>query len=178
MFSCEFCEISKNTLSYRTPPVAASEMWCARAGKRKKRAFFVPFILLEGNSFKIFVLPQCILYWIHFQNIHTFTYQKTLLYTLFLFKIVLILQWILKIVNFADDTTIFLRDITYLNRTQVILKLNEDVSSSKNFAKAKPYGLEHIKIELINQEKWNDHDFQFMRSGLSAQLSIWRSRLN
>ena len=84
MFSCEFCEISKNALSYRTPPVAASEMWCAGARKRKKRAFFVPFILLEGNSFKIFVLPQCILYWIHFQNMHTFTYQKTLLHTLFL----------------------------------------------------------------------------------------------
>ena len=31
VFSCEFCEISKNTLSYRTPPVAASvfytSMW-------------------------------------------------------------------------------------------------------------------------------------------------------
>ena len=25
VFSCEFCEISKNTFSYRTPPVAASE---------------------------------------------------------------------------------------------------------------------------------------------------------
>ena len=25
MFSCEFCEISKNTFFYRTPPVAASE---------------------------------------------------------------------------------------------------------------------------------------------------------
>ena len=24
MFSCEFCEISKNTFSYRTPPMAAS----------------------------------------------------------------------------------------------------------------------------------------------------------
>ena len=26
VFSCEFCEISKNTFSYRTSPVAASEM--------------------------------------------------------------------------------------------------------------------------------------------------------
>ena len=26
VFSCEFCEISKNTFSYRTPPVAASEV--------------------------------------------------------------------------------------------------------------------------------------------------------
>ena len=24
MFSCEFCKISKNTFSYKTPPVAAS----------------------------------------------------------------------------------------------------------------------------------------------------------
>ena len=47
------------------------------------RAFFVPFILSEGNFFSIFDLSQCILYWIHFQNIHTFTYQKTLLHTLF-----------------------------------------------------------------------------------------------
>ena len=27
MFYCEFCEISKNTFSNRTPPVAASERW-------------------------------------------------------------------------------------------------------------------------------------------------------
>ena len=27
MFSCEFCEISKNTFFYRTPPVAASVSW-------------------------------------------------------------------------------------------------------------------------------------------------------
>ena len=27
VFSCEFCEISKNTFSNRTPPVAASERW-------------------------------------------------------------------------------------------------------------------------------------------------------
>ena len=28
MFSCEFCEISKNTRSYRTPPVAVSGPSC------------------------------------------------------------------------------------------------------------------------------------------------------
>ena len=27
VFSCEFCEISKNTFSNRTPPVAATERW-------------------------------------------------------------------------------------------------------------------------------------------------------
>ena len=37
----------------------------------------------------------------------------------------------IKIVNFTDDTTIFLRDITCLNRIQVILKIYEDASSSK-----------------------------------------------
>ena len=26
MFSCEYCKISKNSLFYRTPPVAASEL--------------------------------------------------------------------------------------------------------------------------------------------------------
>ena len=32
----------------------------------------------------------------------------------------------IKIVNFADDTTIFLGDVTCLNRKQVILKLYEN----------------------------------------------------
>ena len=31
----------------------------------------------------------------------------------------------IKIVNFTDNTTIFLRDVTCLNRIQVILRLNE-----------------------------------------------------
>ena len=26
-FPCEFCEISRNTFSYKTPPVAASVLW-------------------------------------------------------------------------------------------------------------------------------------------------------
>ena len=36
-----------------------------------------------------------------------------------------------KLVNFADDTTIFLSDISSLNRLQTILKIYEDASSSK-----------------------------------------------
>ena len=59
----------------------------------------------------------------------------------------------IKVVNFADDTTISLRDVACLSRIQVILKLYEDASSSKtNFSEAQQYGLDHIKIELINQE--------------------------
>ena len=43
-------------------------------------------------------VSQCIVYWIDFQNIHTFTYQKTLLYTLLLLvsEIAKSLQCILK----------------------------------------------------------------------------------
>ena len=60
----------------------------------------------------------------------------------------------IKTVNFFDSPTIFPRDITCLKRIQVILKLNEDASIFKiNFSKAKFYGLEHMKIELINQDK-------------------------
>ena len=36
----------------------------------------------------------------------------------------------IEIVNFADDTTIFLRNITCPDRIQVILKIYEDASSS------------------------------------------------
>ena len=45
---------------------------------KKKESIFLPVIWSEG----IYVLSQCILYWIHFQNIHTFMYQKTLLHKL------------------------------------------------------------------------------------------------
>ena len=51
---------------------------------KQKRAFLVPFILSEGSFififYKIYILSQC-MYWIHFQNIHTFTYQKIASYT-------------------------------------------------------------------------------------------------
>ena len=43
----------------------------------------------------------------------------------------------IEIVDFADDTTILLRDIICLNRIQVVLKLYEDTHSSKiNFSKS------------------------------------------
>ena len=46
----------------------------------------------------------------------------------------------IKIVNFADNTTIFLRDITCLNRIQVILRLYEKdkLVQREFFQKAKP----------------------------------------
>ena len=46
----------------------------------------------------------------------------------------------IKIVNFADNTTIFLRNITCLNRIQVILRLYEKdkLVQREFFQKAKP----------------------------------------
>ena len=43
----------------------------------------------------------------------------------------------IKILDFVDNNSIFSRDITRLNRIKVILKLHEDVYSSKeNFLKS------------------------------------------
>ena len=56
-----------------------------RWGSRKKKDWsFCTVYFVKGNFFNICVLSECIVYWIHFQNIHTFTYQKTLLHILLL----------------------------------------------------------------------------------------------
>ena len=56
------------------------------------------FSLKLKNFFNICVLSQCKVYWINFQNIYTFTYQKTLLHALLLlvFKIFKSLQCIVN----------------------------------------------------------------------------------
>ena len=74
------------------------KLWLNGARKRKKGHFFVPFILPKGYFFNICVLSQWIVYWIQFQIIFTFTYQKTLLHTLLLlvFKIIKSFQCILN----------------------------------------------------------------------------------
>ena len=68
----------------------------------------------------------------------------------------------IKIVNFADDTTILLRDITCLDRIQVILKPYEDASSSKiNFSKSQAsakFPLKYLKLTLVtilDNSKWD-----------------------
>ena len=50
VFSCEFCEIFKNTFFYRTPPVAPSE--------RKYPTFGIPWIDTESEAFKRHRLPK------------------------------------------------------------------------------------------------------------------------
>ena len=61
----------------------------------------------------------------------------------------------IKVINFADDTTIFLRDIDSLPRIQAILNLYEKASSSKiNLSKSEALWVVPIKIDLTNQGKW------------------------
>ena len=90
---------------------------------------------------------------VHSQYCCTSLQLRYLLFSLIRIKGIQIGDCKIKVANFADNTTIFLRDITCVNRIQVILKLYEDASSSKiNVSKFKPYGSWHIKIELIYQE--------------------------
>ena len=70
---------------------------------KEKKAFFVPFILPEGISFNICVLTQCIVYWIHFQNIQTFTSQKTLLHTLLLLVFKIVEEFLNEIVSIISS---------------------------------------------------------------------------
>ena len=90
------------------------KLWWLGARERKNRTFLVLFILSVGNFFNICVLSQCIVYWIHFQNIHTFTYLKTFLHTLLLlaFKIVESLQCILNSGSFLNS---FLRNLDVMD---------------------------------------------------------------
>ena len=74
---CEMCFSSYKNCKLKM------KLWWVEAHERKKQAFFVLFILSEGNFCYICVLSQCIVYWIHFQNIYTSTSQKTLLHALF-----------------------------------------------------------------------------------------------
>ena len=101
----------------------------------------------------------------------------------------------IKIVNFTDDTTIFWRYITYLNRIQVILKLYEDASSSKiNFSKsqalwARSYKnrIDHeimkisIKILGVNfgNPILNNYKSDKISEVLAKEIHVWnRARLS
>ena len=52
------------------------KLWSIGAHKRKKSAFFVTFILPKGNFLNIWVLFQCLVYWIHFQNTYILLHIK------------------------------------------------------------------------------------------------------
>ena len=74
-----------------------NQKWKIQKWKKKRGHFLYCLFCPKDFFFNICVLSQFIVYWVHFQNIHTFTYQKILLHTLFLlvFEIVESLQCIL-----------------------------------------------------------------------------------
>ena len=55
------------------------KLWWVGARQRKK-VYFVPFINSKRNFFNICVLAQCIVYWIHFQNIYVYIYIYIYIY--------------------------------------------------------------------------------------------------
>ena len=66
--------------SYKNHKLKSKTVVSWTSPKKKEGIFCTVYFL------KICALSQCIVYWIHFQNIHTFTYKKTLLHTLLLLK--------------------------------------------------------------------------------------------
>ena len=100
--------LERQTLRFSSYKNCKLKLWLVGAHGRKKRPFFVPFILSEGNSFNIWVLSQCRVYWIHFQKICIFTYQKTLLNTLFSLFLKLY-RWMKKFVLHCNRYTVVAR---------------------------------------------------------------------
>ena len=73
------------------------KLWWTGARERKKRAFFVPFILSEGNFFNIYVLSQCSVLNTFSEDTYFYISKTSTSYTFWLvFKIVESLPFILK----------------------------------------------------------------------------------
>ena len=53
VFSCKFCKISKNTFSYRTPPVAASDVSITKAFKINSKNVVEKRISFQNVSFTL-----------------------------------------------------------------------------------------------------------------------------
>ena len=72
----------------------------------------------------------------------------------------------IKIINFADDTAIFLRDIDCLNRIQTILDLYEKASSSKiNLSESQALWARSYKkrYEKAGNMAWSNFSIKILR---------------
>ena len=116
--------------------------------QKKNRAFFVPLSLSKGSFFNICVLSQFIVYRIHFQNIHNFTYQKTF-YTLFclVFKIVESLQCILKVVlTIIEHGHTILKTFIQFKRAKKLYFTHSSIYLSLHFLTDCMYLSCHIRV--------------------------------
>ena len=71
----------------------------------------------------------------------------------------------IKIINFADDTTIFLRDIDCLTRIQAILNLYEKASSSKiNLSKSQALwaGTYKNRYDIPGKMAWSNFSIKIL----------------
>ena len=95
----------------------------------EKNAFLVTFILSKGNCFSISILSQCLVCLINFQNICTFTYQKSFPHKLLLlvFKTIESLQCNLKgkhmYIEFTDTFLRMLQKYFSCSDFQISLKI-------------------------------------------------------
>ena len=104
--------------SYKNRKLKVKLLLWAVAHEIKKRTFFVLFYFVC-----FCILSQCIVFWIHFLNIHTLTYQKTLLYKLLLlvFKIVENSQYILNFYYFMFALTMSSWSAVVVEHDQMVL---------------------------------------------------------
>ena len=108
----------------------------------------------KGTFLSICVLCQCIVCRIPFQNMHTFSYQKTLLHTLLLlvFKIVESLQCILKNFQISQESTCVVSEslfnkVTGLKACNFIKKRLQHSRVPVKYAKflRTPFFTEHLR---------------------------------
>ena len=69
--------------SYKSRRKLKEKLSCVEAYERKKEGIFCTVYFVRRKFCNICVSSHCIVYWIKFQNIHSFTYQETLIHTLF-----------------------------------------------------------------------------------------------
>ena len=59
------------------------KLWWVGVREKKEGIFCIVCFVRRKFFFNICILSNCMVYWIYFQNIHTFTYQKILFHTIF-----------------------------------------------------------------------------------------------
>ena len=118
----------------------------------KKESIFCNVYLFEGILFNICVLPQCMVHWINFLNMYTFTYQKTLSHTLLslAFKIVESGWCIIKqCFNLSHLTKVKAQTFWKSHRTSI--KLRKSLHSFLDFLKDKNFVALILRMKSITK---------------------------
>ena len=103
--------------------------WSLR--KKKRGHFLYRFSFAQKDIFfNVCVLSQCVVNWMHFQNIHSFTYQKTLLDTLFCMILKLSKAFSESLSN--RNNTIETLSIEVKNKKTLLLDLQTPYSIARN----------------------------------------------